>query len=121
MMPMRPMHMPVRNLFLARRAHVDHLQAEAQLLACPRMFAVEQHLRPLDLHHREGVLAPIACPPLQLPAHFHARRELGLGNGAHQRLVALAETVCGREVQRGLVAALFALQRRLDLTQQSEI
>ncbi|MCY1213679.1 hypothetical protein D9M72_254710 [compost metagenome] len=111
------MHMPVLDLHRQRRAHVRHLQAELQRLAGPGVVAVEQHDRALDLGHGEDVLGAVVEPALQLAADLHAGRELGLGNGAHQRLVAQAEGVFGGEVQRGLVALFLAVERLLDLGQ----
>jgi hypothetical protein len=82
------------------------------------VVAVEQHDRTLDLHHGEHVLGAVVQAALQLPADLHAGREIGLGDAAHQRLVALAEGVFGREAHHGLVALLLAVERFLDLGQR---
>ena len=111
------MHMPVLDFHRQRRTHVRHLQAELQRLAGPRMVAVEQHDRALDLGHCEDVFGAVVEPALKLPAHLHARREFGLGDAAHQRLVALAEGVFGGEIQNGLITLFRAVERFLDLGQ----
>src|SRR5688500_3099959 len=115
MVPVLAMHMAVRDLFLRRRAHAGHAQAELERLARERVIAVEDHLRALDLHHVEDLRLALVVAALELAADLDAGREIRLRDGAQQRLVALAEGIAGRQVQRGLEARFLALQRGLDL------
>ena len=45
------MHMPVRQLFLGRRAHIRHFDGEMQGLSGQRVVAVDEHLAVFDLGH----------------------------------------------------------------------
>ena len=45
------MHMPVRQLFLGRRAHICHFDGEMQGLSGQRVVAVDEHLAVFDLGH----------------------------------------------------------------------
>jgi hypothetical protein len=73
MMPMLPMHMPMRNLFLARRFHTDHGDIKAQCFARMRVVAIQHHHWAFDFEHVEHLIAAISSLPAQLAAHLHAK------------------------------------------------
>src|SRR5688572_25630819 len=44
MMPSRPVHMPVRNLFGSSRAHVKYFTCEMKFVAGKRMIEIHAHM-----------------------------------------------------------------------------
>src|SRR5450830_728856 len=74
------MHVAVGNLFFAGSPHTCHVQGELQGLAGQRVVAIQVHLRPLDLDHVVDLRLALVVAAFKLATHFHARRELGLGD-----------------------------------------
>jgi len=109
-MPMRPMHMAVGDLFFRGGAHVQYVCAKAQSLAGQGMVGVENDFVALDFDDGKSACLAIGVAAFQLATDFDAGRELGFGDGLQQRLIALAEGVVHRQVQGHAVARFLALQ-----------
>src|SRR5271156_229485 len=112
MMAAGAVHVAVLELLGSRTAHLDHFDVEMQRLIGERMIAVEGDHIAHDRGHREY---PHALVGLRLKLHALAdlaRALQGtLGHALHQRLVARAVALFGRQTHLDAVPLGFALER----------
>ena len=95
MVTMRTMDVPVFNLLLNGRAHVNHVQLESQRLASPWVIAIEHDRIPFDFDDIENGFTTIGRAPAQLTAHFHAGWKVFFGHGLQQAFVTLTKGIGG--------------------------
>ena len=110
-MPMRPMHMAVGDLFFRGGAHVQYVCAKAQSLAGQGMVGVEDDFVALDFDDGKSACLAIGVAAFQLATDFDAGGELGFGDGLQKRLIALAKSVRHRQIQGKAVTRLLTEQR----------
>src|SRR5574339_50493 len=118
-MAVRPVHVAVLDLFLARRANLELLAAQLYRALGERVVAVEGRLGVAERGDAEHLALPFLVGlAVQRRAEHHALRQPLARLATDERRVVLAEAVARRERDARLAARLQPGQRRLELREQ---
>src|SRR5262245_57359948 len=120
MMPVRPVHVAVSDLFLRRRADGRYLAGKIEGPSRQWMVAVEHHFVFGDVRHRvDPDLPGLAALTLELHADGHVLGKLVDRLHLHELGVVVAEGVFGLQPDLARVARLLAGKHALDRLENS--